>query len=200
MSSETTIFTIRDNDSRTELPAVPTAAPGTVSAQIANCEFVAAVAEGVGGDAEAALQAANVAAAAAGDAQVVADAALLQAGEALTAANLVTICATYPDIQSGNPIFLSAPNFAATLVEVRIAVVGNPGATTVFTPSIGGVDVEGGAVSVGAAEGNGVVKHATPLGLGSNDVTARQAVKLLCDGASTVATPAHVSMDFQRTT
>lgn len=199
MTIQTALFTIRRNDSSTEVPAGPTAEPGTNTTQLATCEFVMEAVDAVDGNADAAQQAAEVAQAAAGDAQVTADAALLQAGEALAAASLVTVCGTYPDIKSGNPFFISAPNFAATLVEIRINCVANPGTPNLFTPSIGGVDVEGGAVTVGAAEGNGVTKHATPLGLGSNVVAARQAVKIISDGGSGVATPAHIELDFQRT-
>src|SRR5574338_257678 len=109
-------------------------------------------------------------------------------------ANVEWISAYMPNINVTDPIFIPAP-FESDLIEIKVCVVVNPGASNIFNPTINGNPVTDGSITVGAAEGGGVVKNSLPTGV--NHLTATESVKIVSNAGATVDSPALFLLCFQ---
>jgi|TARA_R110000822_G_scaffold259885_1_gene384932 hypothetical protein len=100
--------------------------------------------------------------------------------------NQVAFTATIMDVSTAGSVYIPIPEgFAGRVVEIRTVLAGAIGtADAVVTPSIGGVNMTNGAVTVAftsSAAGDADVSRPT----GANEVAAGGVVKITTSGAST---------------
>lgn len=109
-------------------------------------------------------------------------------------ANVEWVSAYMSNINATDPIYIPAP-FESDLIEIKVCVFVNPGASNTFNPTINGNPVTNGSIIVGAAEGGGIVKSSTPTGV--NHVTATDSVRIASNAAATNDSPALFLLCFQ---
>lgn len=102
------------------------------------------------------------------------------------------------DISTASSAYVVAP-FAGTITKIYSVIdAAITGANATITPSIGGVSITGGAITIaqsGSAAGD--VDSCTPSA--ANTVNAGQAIKIESDGASTNTCKAEFTIVIQRT-
>lgn len=82
---------------------------------------------------------------------------------------------------------------AGTILNIWTVIYDACDANTIITPSIGGVAITGGAITITAAgSAAGDVDSSTPSA--NNDVAAGQAIRFLSDGGATTALPVMITV------
>lgn len=108
------------------------------------------------------------------------------------------ITAELTDISTASSCYVVAP-YAGNIIKIYSVIDGAiTGANATITPSIGGVSITSGAITIaysGSAAGD--VDSCTPTA--NNSVTAGQAIKIETDGGSTNTVKAQFTIVIQRT-
>lgn len=110
----------------------------------------------------------------------------------LNNANLVALTVYLADASTASDAWVVSP-LAGTITTIWTVAYDACDADTVITPSIGGVAVTSGAITIAAAgAAAGDVDSSTPSA--ANDVTAGQAIRFLSDGGATTALPLSITV------
>ena len=145
------------------------------------------VADGAGSGAWDKLPVANVDVTAITNGQIVKVSAGAAVGLTLNNENKIVLNCYMADAANAEDAYVVSP-LAGTITNIWSTIYSACDANTVITPSIGGVNITSGALSITAAgSAAGDVDSSTPSA--ANDVTAGQAIKFLSDGGATGTLP-----------
>lgn len=108
-------------------------------------------------------------------------------GVTLNNENLVVLNCYMADAANAEDAYVVAP-IDGTITNIWSTIYGACDANTVITPSIGGVNITDGSITITAAgSAAGDVDSCTPSA--NNDVVTGQAIKFLSDGGASTALP-----------